>query len=500
MTKSDEPRGTDALDLSRSQVRDRALAGVFFVTASGFVNLVIGFVGNLLLARMLTPNDFGIVAIGLTVTMLGSALADGGLGSGMIRRPEPPTRPELRTLNGIQLTISCAIFVPATLVALGFGRTGAVTAIMIASLPITMLQTPGRVVLARSMSYDRQAAVDFVAYASFQVFAVVTVALGAGVWGLAVGTLVRAAVGTLLIAVLSIGLLLPSLRGWRKFGDLVRFGLRFQATWALTVMREQGVNAVTAAISGLTVLGLWSLATRLLQLPILAFTSLYTVGFPAMSNLLARGEDPGPVILKVVRRAAIGATLILPAFAAASPELVPALFGEKWQDAADVMPFIALSTLILSSISVGASSYLNAVGRPGTVAWATAAFGVIWIGVTAALLPFLDVTAIGVGNLCGALVEALLLDRATRRAARVAPYRPLLAPLAVALVAGTIGWLACVAGPSGFAVAVAAGALTFLLSVAGLRLACGRDLMDTLRWRSERSYCFTAPAGSRQRT
>ena len=55
MTKTDDTTG-DAFDLTRSQVRDRALAGVFFVTASGFANLVVGFVGNLLVARMLTPN------------------------------------------------------------------------------------------------------------------------------------------------------------------------------------------------------------------------------------------------------------------------------------------------------------------------------------------------------------------------------------------------------------------------------------------------------------
>ena len=63
------------------------------------------------------------------------------------------------------------------------------------------------------------------------------------------------------------------------------------------------------------------------------------------------------------------------------------MFGEPWRDAAEIMPFICLSTLILGSIAVAASSYLSAAGRPGVVAWASAALGVIWIAVTAALLP-----------------------------------------------------------------------------------------------------------------
>ena len=481
MSSPDGPQGSDTFDLSRDDVRRRSLAGVLYITSSGFANLLIGFVGNLALARMLTPDAFGVVAVGLTVTLLGTAVADGGLGAGMIRRPHPPTRSELRTLNGIQLAIALMICLPVAFISLGFGTTGAVTAIMIASLPIITLQTPGRVVLAREMRFDRQALVDSGTQASFYAFSVTAVALGAGVWGLATGSVVRAIVGVLLQAVLSIGFLHPSLRGWRAFGELFRFGLRFQANWFAFVAREQTLNIVVAIIAGVAVLGLWTLANRLIQIPALAFFSLYTVGFPAMANLLARGEDVGPIIVRTVRRASIVATLVFPAFAAASPEFVPVLFGEQWRDAADVLPFICLSTLILGSISVAASSYLNASGRPGVVAWASAAFGVVWIVITAPLLPALGVIAIGVGNLCGALVEAVILDRATRRTADVAPYRPLLRPLAVSLVSGTAGWLVCVAGPPGLAIALAAAALTLALSVVGLLLVCSGDLKDTIR-------------------
>ena len=108
---------------------------------------------------------------------------------------------------------------------------------------------------------------------------------------------------------------------------------------------------------------------------------------------------------------------------------------------------MALSILIVSSISVGASSYLNAAGRPGTVACGAGALGVVWIVVTAVLLPVVGVAAIGIGSLCGGLLEAFILDRAISRAAGVAPYRPLLRPLAVALLAGTIGCLVCYSRP-----------------------------------------------------
>jgi O-antigen/teichoic acid export membrane protein len=473
--------GAGVYSIPRAEVRRRSLAGIFYLTSSSVANLLTGFVASLVLARLLTPNDFGVVAIGSTVILIATALADGGLGAGMVRRPEAPTQAELRTMNGIQLALTCAICLPAFVVALFFGRTGAITAVMIISLPIMMLQTPGRIVLTRDMRYDRQLAIDFGSQASSQIFAVVAVILGAGVWGLAFAAIVKAVVGTALTGAMSIGLQMPSLRGWRSYGGLIRFGLSFQASWFMFVAREQGLNIVIAAVAGVTTLGLWTFTNRIFQLPLVAFSSLYVVGFPAMSNLLARGEDPGPIILRTVRRAAIAGTFIFPLFAASSPELIPSVFGEQWRDAASIVPFICLSTLILGSINVAATSYLAASGRPGLLVWSTASLGVVWLGVTAALLPAIGVTAIGAGNLGGALVETAILTVATRRTAGVYPHRPLLRPLGVALVAGTLGWVLCVSGPSGLWIAIASGALTIALCAIGLWAVCRKDLDETIR-------------------
>ena len=402
----------------------------------------------------------------------------------MVRRPEPPTRGELRTLNGIQLTLALALCLPGMAIALGFGRTGAVTAVMIASLPITTLQTPGRITLSRSMRYDRQLAVDFGAQATSQVFAVMAVLLGAGVWGLATASVVRALVGTALMALMSIGFNRPSLRGWRTFGPLLRFGMNFQASWYTFVAREQGINIAIGLVAGVASLGVWTFTNRIFQLPSLAFSSLYVVGFPAMSNLLARGEDPAPVILRTVRRAGIAGTFIFPTFAAVSPQLIPVVFGEKWSSAAEILPFVCLSTLLLGSIAVASTSYLSAAGRPGIVAIASGSLGVFWIGVTTWLLPLIGVAAVGVGNLVGAVVEAAILSWATRRMAGVYPHRPLVRPLCVAVVAGSLGLLLCTSGPTGLWIAIASGLVTLAAAGAGLWLVCRKDLTDTflLAW------------------
>ena len=92
----------------------------------------------------------------------------------------------------------------------------------------------------------------------------------------------------------------------------------------------------------------------------------------------------------------------------------------------------------------------------------------------------IGVAAIGVGNLAGALLEAAVLTVATSRLAGVWPHKPLVRPLAVALVAGTAGWSLCSASPHGLVSAMAAAALTIAVNSAGLWLVCRKDLRDTI--------------------
>jgi O-antigen/teichoic acid export membrane protein len=331
------------------------------------------------------------------------------------------------------------------------------------------------------MRYNRQFAADAGSQVLSQVLTVAAVVLGAGVWGLAGGAVFRTVAATVLICLLSTGFHRPSLRGWRGFGGLLRFGISFQANWYAVLAREQGLNILIAIIAGVSPLGIWTLTNRIFQLPSIAFNSLYVVGFPAMANVLSRGEAIGPIILRTVRRAAIAGTLIFATFAAVTPKLIPAVFGAQWQDVALILPLICLSTLVHGSIAVSASSYLTAAGRPGIVTVASVCLGVLWLAITAALLPIIGVVAIGIGNLAGALVDATVLNAATKRASGVAPYRPLRRPLAVALLSGGLGWLLCVKGPDGFLTAVAAGTLTFVLAMLGLWALCRKDLADLVR-------------------
>ena len=77
-------------EASAERVTQAGAAGLL-LGARGALILVLGVGANIVLAGLLVPRDFGVVAFGAVLIVLGGYLADGGLGAALIRRPEPPT-------------------------------------------------------------------------------------------------------------------------------------------------------------------------------------------------------------------------------------------------------------------------------------------------------------------------------------------------------------------------------------------------------------------------
>jgi O-antigen/teichoic acid export membrane protein len=430
-------------ELSRHELRRRAFSGVFVAFSGGLLNLVLAFGGNLILARLLTPHDFGVVAVGSTVILIASAFAEGGLGAGLIRRPEPPMASELRTLTGIQLAVLTIVAVLVAVVAAPLGTIGAVTALMVFAMPIASLQSAGRVALARSLHLRSIVLLETVGLTTFYLWAISMVGIfDLGVWGLASAGIARAVAGTLAMPVVPAGALYrPTLERMREFREIIAFGIRFQASWIVAVLRDQGLNGTTAIVSSVTTLGLWSLGQRLMQVPLLLQEAIGRVAFPTVAHVLASGEEVKPLIERTARLSGTCFALLLSTFVAIAPAFIPLLFGEKWSDVAVVFPGACLALLVAATAVNPAVSYLWAAGRPEIVLRAAIAYAAVAIVLSAALLPAFGLVAIGVSLAAGAVAESLLIAPALRGLLGASLLPALPAPVAAASSGATVGWL-----------------------------------------------------------
>lgn len=431
----------ESTQLGAEEIRERAAAGVGLIGVQGVLLRLVGLAANVVLARLLLPEDFGLLAFGLTLMTFGSYVADAGIAAALVRRPEPPTRADLGAFLALQLGISTVFAVAAAALAAPFGEDGLLVAVMMLSLPLVTMRVPGAIVLERSLSYRPLALVAICETLVFYGWSVSTVALGWGVWGVATATVVRAAAASILMAVIApVGFVLPR-PSWRRVRGLLAFGARFQAAGLGLVLREQGLNTATAAIAGLATLGLWSLVTKVLVAPFILFTSLWRVSFPAMARLIEVGEDPGPVIERSVARVCLATGLVLTGLVGSAPALIPLVFGDKWSGAAAAVPWASLGLMVSGPVSVAATGFLYAIGDASTPIRSIVLNSLAFAAVALPLLPWLGVIALGLGWMASALVEAIVLGRAVSRETGARLFPPLVVPLACAATASAAGWV-----------------------------------------------------------
>jgi O-antigen/teichoic acid export membrane protein len=369
---------------------------------------------------------------------------------------------------------------------------------MAVSLPIASFKVPSGVVIERRMFYRPLVRTDIFETVVYNGLAIGLVVAGLGVWGLVIATVVRAVAGTaLLLATGGVGFLLPSF-SFRMIRPFLSFGLQFQAVNVMNTVRDQGLNLVTAAIGGLSVLGIWSLANRVLQGIMLVFESLWRVSFPAITRLIETGESPQPSIERALALMTTFTGFVVAAIGGTAPALVPVAFGGAWQDAVPVLPWAAAGILLAGPVSTSTVGLLYARGRPGTVLVAVVAHSITWFAVAVPLLPSLGAESLGIGWCVAAIVDVAILGRALAQY-RVGVISQCAPTVLLTVAAGVAGWVvATTVRPAGLALAASVLCVEalYLGSMIALRRAVVLDMFRLLRRGMSRGGTVGEPAAS----
>jgi O-antigen/teichoic acid export membrane protein len=471
-----------APETAAPELRRRVVVSALLLGVRGLGVRILGLAGNVALARLLVPSEFGTVALALSILAFGTVVFDGGLGASLMRRPREPTVDELRNVLAVQLAGAFVLTTSVAAAGLWIGEeAGTVAAVMMLALPLVALRGPGVVLLERRLTYGPVATVEVGEVIAYYGWAVLAVALGFGVWGLATASIVKALIGTVILLKLVPGALLRPAVSRRQIRELLGLGIRVQSVEVLKAARDQAVNMGTFVIAGAATLGLWALAARLLQIPLLLFEALWRLSFPALSQLMAAGEDPKRLMERGVAVVAATTGLVGSVLVCSTPALIPAVFGARWSDAAGAVALTCLGLQISGPISAVASGYIFASDQAGILVRNALAQAIVWLAVSLPLLPWLGATALGVGYVALGIVEAVVLSRAARRLAGAQLVRPLLLPVAIGVPVSVAGWLAVSALAPTLA-AAAGGAVLGATAYAGALFVLQRRLfLDMLR-------------------
>jgi len=250
------------------------------------------------------------------------------------------------------------------------------------------------------------------------------------------------------------------------------FGVQFQAVQFVHVARNQGLNLATAAIAGLPVLGLWSLAERVMLVPFLLFDGLLRVSFPALARLAATGTHLAGDLDRSLSIGTIAAGILLVGVGASAPASIPVVFGSNWTGAAAAVGPACLALLIGGPVATAGMGYLYAIGDARRVLVCVVLDSLVWVAVALPLLPAIGAGAIGWGWLASAIVDLAILGGALHRAG-VRVLRFTAVPMLAGSTAGIAGFIFARSQPVTAVTAVEAafGSLAIYLA---LLLACYR--------------------------
>jgi O-antigen/teichoic acid export membrane protein len=347
-----EQQALDALSTEHlhADLKGRSVRGGLLTITSQGVQFLVQSVSTVVLARLLTPADFGMVAMVTAITGLGQAFADLGLSEATIQRNEL-SHGQVSTLFWINVAIGATLmFLTAALapVLAWFYREPRLIHITLL-LSITFLVGGLRVqhdaLLRRQMRYSSLAIRD-VASAALAVSLAVTMALrGAGYWALIALPL---ALNTTQMAVSWLMLRwVPSLpRRDANAGSLVAFGGNVAASYLILNVTQNADSVLIGWHWGAGLLGMYSRAYNLLMLPVRQLGApAQSVAVPAFSRVQADPERFARYYLRTVNVIMwISAPMFGFLFVAAEPVIVLVL-GSKWRDAAPVFQILAIAAL-----------------------------------------------------------------------------------------------------------------------------------------------------------
>ena len=452
-----------AASLDRREVVRRALSGTVLLSGNGIALQAIGFGVTILFARVLGPTGMGALAFGMTLVMLARYIGGGQAFAGaLIRAPEDPTPADLHSLIGLQLIVVGILTIVTACVALNFGHVGRITAVMVLALPIAVFRTPAAVLLERQLHYRAITVAEAADTLTYYAWGLGALALGWGVWAIATAMIARAIVGTFTTLMLAPMRIIRPGFSLSRSRELYSFASRVQAQELVEAFRNQGVNVGIAAIGGLQVLGIWSLAFRFLEASFLLFNNVLRVSFPAMSRIVSMEEDPRSIVKRMLRLSMVGNGIVIVSLVSVAPALVPVLFGPEWSAAPGVLATAGIGIIVLTPVSIAFNGYLWAIGDASTPLRAALVWGLAWPVVTFALIPAIGVIATGIGFTVGTIASAAVL---TRRGSRHLGLR----------VGNHV-----VAGAAAATTAAAAGFLTAKISGAGLASAVAAELIATV--------------------
>ncbi|MFZ2498681.1 lipopolysaccharide biosynthesis protein [Methanosarcina sp.] len=350
-------------------LKSKAVYSAAFIALSVMIQRTLTFVTKIVLARLLAPADFGLIAVALLTVNSIALFRDFGIGATLIYKDDDSEYTAANTalvllpvIAGILLILA---YISAPFVADFFKNSFVkpIVRVLAFTLLINSFSTVPSQLLDKELEFKKKVLPETVPKVAYGIISITLAWIGFGVWSIVYGEIALSLLSVVLVWAVS---------DWRptfRFNikaayDLLDYGKYILGTTILMFFITNIDNAIVARMLGTEVLGIYTMAYAISTLLATQTTFMIDkVMFPTYIKLQGDRDAVKRAYIKTLKYVSMVSIPATVGIFAIAPDFVSVVLGDKWTSA--VIPIQILSIFGLSkSIAASNGSLRNSLGRP----------------------------------------------------------------------------------------------------------------------------------------
>ncbi len=355
--------------MAQGSLRAKTISGVFWSALQKFGVMAISFISNIVLARLLSPDDFGCIGMLAIFIVISSTFIDGGFGSALIQKKEP-TEEDYSTIFYWNMILSLVLygilFISAPAIARYYeipllSDVLRVEGIVLIINALSIIQNNR---LRKQLKFRKLAIIDIVSAVISITVTIVLAANGWGIWALVAQQLMLCSITTLILWLTNKWH--PKwVFSWQSFRELFNFGLFILIANLVNTFCNNIQGLLIGKIYNPATMGYYSQGKKLEEL---SSTSISSVVDRVAYPVLAEMQNDLPRMVRSLSRfitslAYLTIPLMLLFILLADP-MIHLIYSEKWLPA---VPYFQILCIAGIAISLQGINYyaIAAIGRSG---------------------------------------------------------------------------------------------------------------------------------------
>jgi teichuronic acid exporter len=330
-----------------STLKDKAIKGIFWSLVERFGNQGIQFAIGLILARLLLPEDYGLVGMILVFISFAQVFVEGGFPSALIRKSNP-SESDYSTVFWFNLVtaIICyvALFFSAPFIADFFKepKLTMLTRIVGINILVNSIGIIQRTILSKDLNFKSQAKINLVSIILSGAIGVVCAFKGLGVWSLVIQNICKNIFTSIALWISSYWR--PKLLFSRgSFRELFGFGSKLLFSSLINSVSENLFSLIIGKLYNAKSLGFYTRANQFQKLPVSSiYGAIGVVSYPVLSEL-----QNDPVKLKegyrsMIRMIAFILFPIMAILSAISESMIHVVLTNKWLPSVPILQILCI--------------------------------------------------------------------------------------------------------------------------------------------------------------